>query len=116
KGYSRGLKLGGILIQRTSDSRVPVEYGILKASSYTRAEGSGFDTKITVGYTADYAGFVHELVGMVLRGKPRPSGIGNYWDPRGKGQAKFLQSAIMDEKDKVQNLVRLESERGLHSL
>ena len=46
--------------------------------------------RILVGYSAPYAMFVHEAVGMVLQGLPRPSGLGNYWDPKG-AQAKFLE-------------------------
>lgn len=44
----------------------------------------------TVGYTADYAAFVHDKSG-VLKGKPRASGKGSYWDPNAK--PKFLESA-----------------------
>lgn len=46
-------------------------------------------SRVVVGYSAPYAMYVHEAVGMVLQGLPRPSGIGNYWDPN--GQAKFLE-------------------------
>lgn len=53
----------------------------------TQKQASG---RIVVGYSAPYAMFVHEAVGMVLQGLPRPSGIGNYWDPSG-ARAKFLE-------------------------
>lgn len=46
---------------------------------------------VIVGYTANYALYVHENVEMKGRGLPRRSGKGNYWDPPGKGQAKFLE-------------------------
>lgn len=90
-GIQRGLMTAGLQLQRASQLLVPVEYGPLKASAYTRSAGSGFSTVVTVGYTAHYAIFVHENVAMAGRGKPRPSGIGQYWDPRGRGQAKFLE-------------------------
>lgn len=47
---------------------------------------------VLVGFTAAYALFVHENVEMKGRGQPRrkPS-KGNYWDPPGRGQAKFLE-------------------------
>ena len=45
--------------------------------------------RVRVGYSAPYAGAVHEKVDMVLQGQPRPSGIGVYWGPH--GQAKFLE-------------------------
>jgi len=55
--------------------------------------------RIRVGYAAPYAKYVHELVGMVLAGLPRPSGNGTYWSPKG-AQAKFLeQPSRMFAKD-----------------
>lgn len=36
-----------------------------------------------VGYTADYAAFVHSAPG-VLKGQPRANGRGEYWDPSGE--------------------------------
>lgn len=87
------LKLAGLTLQRESQSLVPVHFGNLKASAFTRAEGSGYDTEVSVGYTASYAIFVHEAVGMVLAGQPRrgKGAKGRYWDPQGKAQAKFLE-------------------------
>jgi len=90
-GAANGLKLAGLHLQRDSQSRVPVEFGPLKASAYTRATGKGFDTVVDVGYTASYAMYVHEQVAMKLKGQPRPSGRGSFWDPQGKAQAKFLE-------------------------
>lgn len=93
-GAETGLKLAGLLLQRDSQSHVPVEYGPLKASAYTRAVGKGFDTVVDVGYTASYALYVHEQVGMVLKGQPRPSGRGAFWDPQGQAYAKFLEEPM----------------------
>jgi len=95
-----GLKAAGLLLQRESQLRVPVDLGNLKASAFTRARGVGFFTSVTVGYTASYAFFVHELVKMKLKGVPRPRRLGGlgtggkkslYWDPQGRAQAKFLE-------------------------
>ena len=91
-GCSRGLRLAGLMLQRESQRVVPVDYGVLKASAFTRATGSGFSTQVTVGYTANYAIYVHENVEMKLKGQPRlPPHKGKYWDPQGRGQAKFLE-------------------------
>lgn len=93
-GTERGLKLAGLQLQRESQKLVPVEFGPLKASAFTRAKGSGFFTVVNVGYTADYALFVHERVEMKWKGLPRlpnPPHKGHYWDPQGRGQAKFLE-------------------------
>lgn len=93
-GINRGMRLAGLALQADSQNVVPVEFGVLKASAFTRAEGAGFTTIVNVGYTASYAIFVHENVEMKLKGKerrPAPPHIGRYWDPAGRGQAKFLE-------------------------
>ena len=51
---------GGLLLQRFSQQIVPVEFGILKNTANTRAEGDGFDTEVIVSYGTDYAVHVHE--------------------------------------------------------
>lgn len=49
---------------------------------------------VIVGYTAKYALFVHENIEMKGQGLPRrgPKAKGNYWDPQGRAQAKFLEA------------------------
>ena len=116
KGMERGLKKGGQWIQRVSQKQVPVEYGPMKAGAFTRARGSDFNTIVTTGYTADYALRVHEAVGMVLRGQPRPSGLGNYWDPAGRGKAKFLEDPFKTERKPVHNIVKREVVDALRSI
>ena len=61
RGVARGLKRGGLLLQRESQKIVPVDKGPLKASAFTRnVGGSGFKTDIVVGYAQGYAVYVHE--------------------------------------------------------
>jgi hypothetical protein len=93
-------------IQRNSDRRVPVEYGYLRGSSYveqelTSGKAGTWGEKSTweVGYTAHYAVYVHENLEMKWRGKPRASGIGVYWGPR--GESKFLEKAFSEEVEKT---------------
>lgn len=93
-GAEAGLKLAGLHLQRDSQSHVPVEFGPLKASAYTRAIGKGLSTVVEVGYTASYALYVHEQVAMKLKGQPRPSGRGKFWDPQGRAYAKFLEEPM----------------------
>lgn len=59
-GLGRGLKKGGLFLQRKSQEIVPVDKGPLKASAFTRASGSGNRIQVIVGYTAYYAVYVHE--------------------------------------------------------
>jgi hypothetical protein len=90
---ARGLKKAGLFLQRESQKLVPVDTGNLKNSAFTRATGKGFDTEVIVGFTAEYAIYVHEAVGMKLKGQPRrkKGSRGSFWDPQGRAQAKFLE-------------------------
>lgn len=60
KGMERGLVKAALLVQRESQKIVPVDTGALKNSAFTRKVGSGFSTDAIVGYTQNYAIFVHE--------------------------------------------------------
>lgn len=97
-----GLLEAGIQIQAVSDRRVPVEYGNLRGSSYTRFLPEDPNV-VEVGYGAAYAPFVHFNTGEELRGKRRPSDLGTYWNP---GRSLFLQSAIEDNLFKIVDIVR----------
>lgn len=59
---------------------------------------------VIVGFTAAYAIYVHEA-GEVLRGKKRPSGIGNYWDPEPQAQSKFLEQPARQMKKELGKIV-----------
>jgi len=116
---ARGLKKAGLLLQREAQLKVPVNFGILKASAFTRAEGEAVKTVVNVGFTAGYAIYVHENreiwpPGMRLKGQPRMGGSvdsagrvrdtkggqfrkgGRYWDPQGKAQPKFLEEPFRE--------------------
>lgn len=62
RGVDAGLRKAGLALQRASQLIVPIDLGILRASAYTRrlGAGTGLDTVVGVGYTASYAGMVHE--------------------------------------------------------
>ncbi len=96
KGIERGLLKAALRLQRESAKLVPVDTGNLKTSIFTRkVKGEGYTTVMRVGYTANYALYVHELVEMKLQGQLRPAREGkyrgHYWDPQGRAQAKFLE-------------------------
>lgn len=56
-----------------------------------------------VGYTASYAGAVHDAPGT-LKGIPRPGGKGQYWDPNaGPG---FLTKGFEEIKPSVPAILR----------
>lgn len=61
KAAERGIKKAGAYLLGESLELVPVDTGVLRASGWVRViDGSGFKTKVGVGYTASYAVYVHE--------------------------------------------------------
>lgn len=66
-------------------------------------------TRVTgrVGYSANYAVYVHEAKGT-LKGRPRPAsqGGGNYWDPA--GEPKFLEKAGENTHSDVDRAIKKE--------
>lgn len=93
-----------------SDEITPIDTSNLINSGFVRPERGPYSYKATVGYTAKYAGWVHEMPGT-LKGKPRAdfgrtsrysefgpvipvnfgggTKVGNYWDPN--AEPKFLE-------------------------
>lgn len=63
-----------------------------------------------VTFTAPYALYVHEAVEMVLKGKPRPSGIGVYWGPN--GMAKFLETPMKERWKDIEAIMQREFDAG----
>lgn len=115
-GCERGVRIAGLALQRASQSIVPVETGRLQASAFTHITGTGFTTVATVGYSAFYAPYVHELVQMKLRGqdrRPSPPHHGKYWDPQGQGQAKFLEAPTRTFQSTFNKIVADEMRRSI---
>lgn len=101
-----GLKAGGLVLQGLSQRLVPVDNGILKASAFTRAS-SGFERMtVHVGYTAEYAPYVHEAP-MKLKGQKRKGkdAKGKYWDPIPRGSNKFLERPMRENRKEIAETV-----------
>jgi hypothetical protein len=117
----KGLVSGGHLLQTESQRICPVYEGHLRASAFTRKIWSGH---VVVGYTADYAAYVHENLNAahgkefnikhadkIAKAKSRishrkkmgVSGVRNIYD-RNRGenqQAKFLERPAREKKTKI---------------
>ena len=63
------------------------------------------EPRVAVGYTAKYAIYVHESVGMKMKGKPRPRRRGKYWDPQGQAQAKFLEEPARSMQGELARII-----------
>jgi len=115
RSIARGLKQGGKFLLRESKKIVPVDTGNLKASGFVRSEGSGIHTDVTVGYTANYAVYVHEdmekahgadynIKHLLLhkRGKKK----GQIVVQRGENQqAKFLERPALEQRDQILGII-----------
>jgi hypothetical protein len=88
--------------------------GVSKLLSQLKAreKARGKDASVVVGYTAATAIFVHENVEMKLQGQPRPKGRGLYWDPQGRGQAKFLEQPFRTLRPEFARIIREALSKG----
>lgn len=96
----KGLYEAGLMIQAGSQKKVPVEYGFLRASAFTRIKDK---VNVEVGFSAKYAVYVHENMEQKLKGQPRPSGLGVYWGPQ--GQPKFLESTVTELSGQLLDII-----------
>ncbi len=120
RGVARGLKRGGLLLQRASQEIVPVDKGPLKASAFTRnVGGSGFKTDIIVGYTAGYAIYVHEDLEAAHGRAFNEKYAEQIADPKNKAfrsrganqQAKFLEQPARQLRLVILKIIHQEAKR-----
>lgn len=90
-----GLLEGGLLIQRRSMQKVPVDTGNLRGSAYTR-KAQDDPMAVEIGYEAEYAAEVHEdlEVGHAV------------------GEAKYLERATSESTQDVLKIVTAKAKRG----
>ncbi len=114
-----GLDAAGRFLEADANKRVPIEFGPLRASSYSVGNGGSFDRKIYVGFSAKYALWVHEAVGMKLLGQKRrrrgggPPPIGRYWDPQPQAQPKFLEQPARELSPEMARIIQSFASLGL---
>ncbi len=120
RGVARGLKRGGLLLQRASQEIVPVDKGPLKASAFTRnVGGSGFDTDIVVGYTQNYVVYVHEDLEKAHGTAFNEKYAEQIADPKNKQfhsrgpnqQAKFLEQPARQLKPVILRIIHQEAKK-----
>lgn len=98
-----GLLEAGLKIEAASNKRAPRDLGNLVGSSYARKAQDG-SLSVEVGYTAEYAVYVHENLEMKLKGEPRASGRGVYWGP--KGESKFLEKTVRENEKAIVQIIQ----------
>ncbi|WP_312740449.1 HK97 gp10 family phage protein [Cedecea neteri] len=101
----RAIKSALFIIGADAATMTPIDTSYLVNSQYQELLVNGTRVTGRVGYSANYAVYVHEASGK-LKGRPRANGSGNYWDP--SGEPKFLEKAFKDNSDKVAAIIRKE--------
>lgn len=82
----------------------PVATSVLINSQYKKLEPLPSGMIGRVGYTASYAAAVNAASGK-LKGKPRPDGGGNYWDP--DAEPDFLRKGFeRDGLNEIKAIIR----------
>lgn len=82
----KGLLAAGLLIETESIQRTPKDTGNLRNTAFTQTTEDG----VQVGYTADYAPYVHE----------------NLESHHPIGEAKFLERAMNDKEAEALELIK----------
>lgn len=88
------LQAGAELLKDEAVERTPVETATLRGT----AKPSYDDGEAVVSYDTKYARRQHEEIG---------------WQHPGGGQAKFLESALIDNQDKIRDVIAEELRKGL---
>jgi hypothetical protein len=94
----KGLIRAAIIVRRDMDATpplVPIDTGNLRASWFVNPGHKGNNPFVTLGFSANYAVWVHELIGAKFQ---RP----------GAG-AKFFQAALRRNKDKIIGVIAEEA-------
>ena len=87
-----GLQEAGEFLLEKSQEIVPVDTGALHDSGYVVVSGSGFGSEVAVGYSMEYAVYVHED----LRARHNPGTSAKYLEKPMRQYSANLQRIIAD--------------------
>ena len=97
RGYKRGLQKACRYVLGLTQRIVPVRTGYLKSTANWEVKGDGFRAYGLIGYSAEYAMYVHENVHHTFK--------------KGKS-AKFIQKPIEQSREKINQIIRDEMRIG----
>lgn len=93
-----------IVGQSNAAALTPIDFGNLINSQFREVRATATGWEASVGYTADYALYVHEAPGALLgTNTPRGKNRGNVWSPDAEPQ--FLVKGF--ERDGAQEIQRI---------
>lgn len=115
----RAIQSAMILVSTRAAYYTPVDTSDLLNSQFREIEQKGVIITGRVGYSANYAVYVHGMTGK-LKGQPRShfgktregqefgggTGTGRYWDPHAEPQ--FLTKGASEERDAIDAVMRKE--------
>lgn len=126
RNIERGMLRGGTFLLDQSNRIIPVDQGNLRASGFIRHSGKGLKVIVRVGYTANYALYVHEnldfahgeafnrkYVKEIAAGAKQPWN-GKTFHRRGPDQqAKFLEMPARRDRGRIVQIVREHAARKI---
>lgn len=125
KAAEKGLLTAGAHLRNESLKIVPVQMGNLAASAYAprNVGGKGFMADVVVGYTAEYAVWVHEIPNpphahgkefnvkhaaeiAAAKGTAKGTAKGGMFNRRPDEQWKFLEKPMRTERRNILQIIR----------
>ena len=102
----KGLIRGAIIIHmdmKKTPPLIPIDTGNLRSSWFTSTFREGVKFGLTIGFSANYALFVHEMIGPAKPGWRYGPGKGKkrWYIPKANAGPKFLESSLKRNKDLV---------------
>lgn len=98
----KGMLRGGAMMKRKARQLAPKDTGTMAASAFTQTEKRPGGSIQRTGYTAKQAASIEAKTGK-LKGQPRASGKGNYWDG---GEIKPLMKTLTRNIDRYMDIVK----------
>ena len=132
RDIARGLFAAGRFLLKESKRICPVQFGVLKSSGFVRNISTATRAEVVVGYTPEYAVYVHEdlvsqapparaahgkffnikhaakiaLTAMVAKAQHRKVTAVDYYFPRGENQqAKFLEQPMRTNREEMFDII-----------
>lgn len=89
RAFQIGIRRAGYYVFQLTQAVVPVDTGYLKSTGWMRFAGSGTTFTFTIGYSADYAIYVHERLDV--------------FHPH--GQAKYVEGPMREARGTVNQII-----------
>ena len=101
----KGVQKASLFLKGEAVQLAPIHYGPLRGSAFYSTDIFKGRVRGRVGFTAEYAPYVHEAP-MKLDGQSRPKNGGTYWQG---GENKFLQKAAGRNSKQIIDIIAKEA-------